>query len=110
MSPAAGDGALGAEPPCSTGRHSARRDQRREDAVTRKQSATPAGSSRSRLSPRLITALVLSVLALVFIFQNNQMTEIRVLIPVVIMPLWAALAGMLIVGAAIGYALNWHQR
>jgi len=76
----------------------------------RKRSATPAGSSRSRRTPRLITALVLTVLALVFVFQNNQMTAIRVLIPVVIMPLWAALASMLIVGAAIGYVMNWRQR
>ncbi|HEX2298710.1 MAG TPA: DUF1049 domain-containing protein [Pseudonocardiaceae bacterium] len=78
--------------------------------MTRKQPATTAGGSRSRLTPRLITALVLTVLALIFVFQNNQMTSIRVLIPVVIMPLWAALAGMLIVGAAIGYAMNWRQR
>lgn len=78
--------------------------------MTRKRSATPAGSSRSRLTPRLITTLVLTVLALVFVFQNNHLTAIRVLIPVVIMPLWAALAGMLIVGAAIGYAMNWRQR
>jgi uncharacterized integral membrane protein len=53
---------------------------------------------------------VLTVLAVVFVFQNNQLTEIRVLIPVVTMPLWAALGGMLIVGAAIGYAMNWRQR
>ncbi|MGH4025291.1 MAG: DUF1049 domain-containing protein [Pseudonocardiaceae bacterium] len=78
--------------------------------MSRKRSATPAGGSRSRHTPRLITALVLTVLALVFVFQNNQLTAIRVLIPVVIMPLWAALAGMLIVGAAIGYAMNWRQR
>lgn len=78
--------------------------------MTRKRSATPTSSSRSRLSPRLVTALVLTVLAVVFVFQNNQMTAIRVLIPVVIMPLWAALAGMLIVGAAIGYAVTWRQR
>ncbi|MCA1676081.1 MAG: LapA family protein [Actinobacteria bacterium] len=78
--------------------------------MSRKGPATPAGSSRSHVSPRLITALVLTVLALVFIFQNNQLTAIRLLIPVVTMPLWAALAGMLIVGAAIGYAMNWRQR
>jgi uncharacterized integral membrane protein len=78
--------------------------------VTRKRSTTPAGSSQSHLTPHRITALALTLLALVFIFQNNQPTEIRVLIPVVTMPLWAALAGMLIVGAAIGYALNWRQR
>lgn len=78
--------------------------------MSRKRPATPTGSSRSRLTPRLITALVLTVLALIFVFQNNQMTAIRVLVPVVIMPLWAALAGMLIVGAAIGYAVTWRQR
>ncbi|MGH3911783.1 MAG: DUF1049 domain-containing protein [Pseudonocardiaceae bacterium] len=75
--------------------------------MTRNESATPA---RWRVSPRMIAALVLAVIALIFIIQNNQLTAIRVLIPVVTMPLWAALAGMLIVGAAIGYTLNWRRR
>lgn len=76
-----------------------------------KQPATPAGGSWwSRISPRLITALVLTAFALTFIIQNNQLTEIRVIIPVVTMPLWAALAAMLIVGAAIGYATTKRQR
>ena len=78
--------------------------------MTRKRSAAPTSNSRSCPSARLLTALVLTVLALIFIFQNNQMTAIRVLIPVVLMPLWAALAGMLIVGAAIGYVMNWRRR
>lgn len=58
----------------------------------------------------MVAALVLTVIALIFIIQNNQLTAIRVLIPVVTMPLWAALAGMLIVGAAIGYTLNRRRR
>ncbi|MGH3816131.1 MAG: DUF1049 domain-containing protein, partial [Pseudonocardiaceae bacterium] len=74
--------------------------------MTRNESATPA---RRRVSPRMIATLVLTVIALIFIIQNNQLTAIRVLIPVVTMPLWAALAGMLIVGAAIGYTLNWRR-
>lgn len=78
--------------------------------MNRKASATPVTRARSRASPRLIGALVLTALAVIFIVQNNQPTMIRVLIPVVTMPLWAALAGMLIVGVAIGYALNWRQR
>lgn len=78
--------------------------------MARKGPATPAAGTRSRVSPRLGAALVLTALAVVFIVQNNQPTTIRVLIPVVTMPLWAALAGMLVVGAAIGYALNWRQR
>ena len=54
--------------------------------------------------------LVLTVFAFIFIVQNNQPTMIRVLVPVVTMPLWTALASMLVIGAAIGYALNWRQR
>lgn len=78
--------------------------------MSRKASATPATRTPSRVSPRLVGALVLTALALVFIIQNNQPTMIRLLIPVVTMPLWTALAGMLIVGMVIGYALNWRQR
>lgn len=83
--------------------------QHREDAVTR-QSDTPARSSRRHISPRLVIAAILVVLAVVFIFQNSQSTQLRILIPVVTMPLWTALASMLIVGFAIGYALNWRRR
>lgn len=78
--------------------------------MTKNGPAPPASGARSRVTPRLVGALVLTALALVFIIQNNQPTMIRVLIPVVTMPLWAALGAMLIIGAAIGYALNWRQR
>lgn len=69
-----------------------------------------ASSSRLRFPPRLIVALVLTALALVFLMQNNQMITIRLLIPVVTMPLWVALGSMLIVGVGIGYALHWRRR
>ena len=49
---------------------------------------------------------MLLVTALVFIVENRQLTEIRLLIPVVFMPLWAALAGTLLVGLAIGVLLD----
>jgi uncharacterized integral membrane protein len=75
--------------------------------MTRKDSLSPA--SRSRLAPRLVTAVVLAVLAVVFLIQNNQLVTIRILIPVVTMPLWVALGGMLLVGVAIGYALSWRR-
>jgi uncharacterized integral membrane protein len=77
--------------------------------VTR-QSDTPARSSKRHVPPRLVVAAILIVLAVVFIFQNSQSTQIRILVPVVTMPLWTALASMLVVGFAIGYALNWRRR
>ncbi len=45
---------------------------------------------------------VLAVLALVFIFQNTQNTEIRLLVTEVTMPLWMALLGTALVGALCG--------
>ncbi|WAZ25152.1 LapA family protein [Streptomyces cinnabarinus] len=66
------------------------------------------GSGRNpALTPGRIAVLVLAVLALIFIFQNTQETEIRLLIPVVTMPLWTALLGMGIIGALFGaYFMN----
>ncbi|MFI7411961.1 DUF1049 domain-containing protein [Streptomyces sp. NPDC049627] len=65
------------------------------------------GSGRQRrlsewLTPRRITVLVLVVIALVFIFENTDDTEIRLLIPLVTMPLWLALLGVGVIGALCG--------
>lgn len=50
---------------------------------------------------------VLTVLALVFIFENTRSTEIRLLIPEVTMPLWLALLGTGVIGALCGaYFMN----
>jgi uncharacterized integral membrane protein len=40
---------------------------------------------------RLLPFALITAIALIFIFQNNASTEIRLLIPVVTMPLWGAL-------------------
>jgi uncharacterized integral membrane protein len=45
---------------------------------------------------------VLVVLALIFIFENTGETEIRLLIPLVTMPLWAALLAVGVIGALVG--------
>ncbi|WP_433294672.1 DUF1049 domain-containing protein [Pseudonocardia sp. CA-142604] len=65
-------------------------------------------SSRRRPSTRVIVAVVLVVLAFIFIIENREPAAIRVIIPIVIMPLWAALTGMFVVGLAVG-AL-WRKR
>ncbi|WP_210584888.1 lipopolysaccharide assembly protein LapA domain-containing protein [Streptomyces sp. GESEQ-35] len=60
------------------------------------------GSVRGVLTPARTTVLVLAVLALIFIFENTQSTEIRLLIPLVTMPLWTALLAVGIIGALFG--------
>ncbi|MFG1671203.1 DUF1049 domain-containing protein [Streptomyces sp. Y7] len=70
------------------------------------ESGTKAGGKRGGLAgamtPGRITVLVLAALALVFIFENTRSTEIRLLIPLVTMPLWAALLAVGIIGALFG--------
>lgn len=60
----------------------------------------------SRLSPRSIVALVLLALAIVFIAENTRQVKIRVIVPIVTMPLWAALTAMLVVGVLVGAFLH----
>ena len=67
-------------------------------------------TATSRWNTRWVVAAVLLVIAVVFILENRQLTEIRLLIPVVFMPLWAALAGTLLVGIIIGVLLDRQRR
>ncbi|MER7760425.1 DUF1049 domain-containing protein [Streptomyces sp. NPDC097619] len=60
------------------------------------------GGARDFLTPGRITALVLAVLGLIFVFQNTRQTKIRLLIPEVTMPLYLALLGMGVIGAICG--------
>ncbi len=78
-----------------------------------KSGPAPRGTNRetrSRWNSRWVVATVLLVIALVFIVENRQLTEIRLLIPVVFMPLWAALAGTLLVGVIVGVLLDRQRR
>lgn len=45
---------------------------------------------------------VLAALALVFVFQNTQKTEVTLLVSEVSMPLWMALLGTALIGAVCG--------
>jgi uncharacterized integral membrane protein len=53
-------------------------------------------------SSRLIAGGVLAIVAVVLIVQNTMTVDIRLLVPVLTMPLWVALAVVLIIGALIG--------
>ncbi|GLF99826.1 LapA family protein [Streptomyces yaizuensis] len=61
-----------------------------------------ADGIREWFTPGRIAFTVLAVLAIVFIFENTERVEIRVLIPVVTMPLYLALLAMFVVGALCG--------
>ncbi|QOV34375.1 LapA family protein [Streptomyces ferrugineus] len=60
------------------------------------------GGLAGAMTPARVTVLVLAVLALVFIFENTGETEIRLLVPLVTMPLWLALLAMGLIGAVFG--------
>lgn len=70
------------------------------------ESGTKAGGKRGGLAgsmtPGRIIVLVLAALSLIFIFENTDSTEIRLLIPLVTMPLWLALLAMGLIGALLG--------
>lgn len=54
------------------------------------------------LTPGRVVVGVLAALALVFVFQNTQNTEVTLLFSEVTMPLWMALLGTGLIGAVCG--------
>ncbi len=54
------------------------------------------------MTPNRIIALVLAALAVIFIAENTGQVEIRLLVPVVTMPLYVALIAMFVIGGLCG--------
>ncbi|OII60204.1 DUF1049 domain-containing protein [Streptomyces sp. CC53] len=63
------------------------------------------GGRAPAMTPSRITAAVLAVLAVVLIVENTREVEIRLLIPVVTMPLYLALLIMFVIGGLCGALL-----
>ena len=63
-------------------------------------------SGLRRVPPRMWVAIVLVVLAVIFIAENRDPAAIRLIIPVVVMPLWAALAVLFVAGVLVGLGLR----
>jgi uncharacterized integral membrane protein len=59
----------------------------------------------SRLSPKAIAAIVLVVVAVVFVVQNTKKTRVRFLLPEVEAPLWIALLAAVAVGVVAGWLI-----
>lgn len=66
----------------------------------------PTGGGRTQLSPKLIVAIVLGIVALVFVVQNTGETKIRFLLPEVKAPLWIALLAAAALGAIAGWLIG----
>ena len=62
-----------------------------------------------RLGPRGIAAIVLVVLAIIFIVENTRRAKIRFIVPQVNAPVWLALLVAAALGAVAG-ALVVHRR
>ncbi|WP_238432037.1 DUF1049 domain-containing protein [Streptomyces cavernae] len=81
---------------------------------TTKQTRRTGGQSSARASmwtPARIGMAVLTVLLLIFIFENTRNTKIRLIIPEVTMPLWLALLITGVIGAVLGaYAMSRRRR
>lgn len=54
---------------------------------------------------RLILILVLAAAVIAFIAGNTKQTSIRVIVPVVTMPLWLALVGTAAISLLVGWLL-----
>lgn len=64
---------------------------------------SPDQARRHKVTPRQVIAGVLIVLAVIFIVENREPVEIRLIVPVTSMPLWAALTGLFVVGCVVGW-------
>ncbi|KPC79121.1 MULTISPECIES: LapA family protein [Streptomyces] len=61
-----------------------------------------SSGSAGAFSPARIAVTLLAVLTIVFICVNTAEVTIRVIIPKVTMPLWAALLGVFVAGGLCG--------
>ncbi|MCI0384401.1 DUF1049 domain-containing protein [Streptomyces sp. CNQ085] len=66
---------------------------------------TGDGAAYGFLTPGKVLVLLLLAATLVFVFQNTGQTEIRLLVPIVTMPLWVALLIPGVIGLLSGMYL-----
>lgn len=73
------------------------------DTSPRRAPKTTAGKGANT---RWIVGGVLLVLAVIFILENRDPVGIRLLIPLVVMPQWAALTLTLVIGFVVGMLVS----
>jgi uncharacterized integral membrane protein len=65
---------------------------------------------RLKVSPKIVGAVLLGVLAAVFVFQNTAKGQVNVLFWTIRMPAWIWLLGVFVAGVAVGSMLPWLRR
>lgn len=81
--------------------------QRKGRTMSPKDASSGRRGATGAFAPGRIAVTALAVLAIVFICVNTDEVTIRVIIPKVTMPLWAALLGMFVAGLLCGaYAIR----
>jgi uncharacterized integral membrane protein len=87
-------------------------EAQRKASPTGRTGKSTSGSSgaKSGINPRWIVGGVLLLLAVIFILENREPATIRLLIPLVIMPQWAALTITLVIGFAAGALVTRRRR
>lgn len=66
---------------------------------------SPDQARGRKVTPRRVIAGVLIVLAVIFIVENREPVEIRLIVPLMTVPLWVALTGLFLVGCVAGWLL-----
>ncbi|KOG87352.1 DUF1049 domain-containing protein [Streptomyces varsoviensis] len=76
-----------------------------------KPSGGPSGGrARELVTPSRLLLLVIAILALVFVFENTRQVKVRLLLPEVTVPLWIALAVMLVIGWLVGRFVTFRRK
>jgi len=70
------------------------------------QSTGKTGDRANIITARRIVAGVLIVLAIIFIVENREQVNIRLIVPLLSLPLWTALTGMFVIGGIAGWLLS----
>ncbi|MFI9202091.1 DUF1049 domain-containing protein [Streptomyces sp. NPDC053048] len=71
---------------------------------------TRGGRLREAATAGRVVLLVVAVLAFVFIVENTRQVRIRLIVPEVLVPLWLALAAMLVIGWLLGRYVSLGRR
>jgi len=58
------------------------------------------------ITPKMIIAAVLAVLAAIFVAQNTESAKLRIIFFTLTMPRWIAFVVLIAIGAVIGYVLR----
>lgn len=79
------------------------------DEVEERAMAEPVRRQWS-VSPKVVVAVVLGVLALIFVFQNSAHGHVRFLFWTLSMPAWVWLLVVFVVGVVVGSLFPWFRR